>query len=369
LETIYGTALDDTRWSELFGQLRQATGVPYFALHGYDNNLQSKSIALLDGLDETHKTAFQDYYWEINPWLPGIARAPIGKAIYAEDFSPEEIVLKSEFYNDWARPMDNAGTGGGVVLFRDETRFLSLGGNIPFKHRDTIQDNWLQLIDMLSPHLRNAFELRRQLVGRQLTDATYLTALDSIGNAVFLLTLKGQVSYSNPAAHRLMQDGRLVYQDKFGALRPHESRAARTFGKALYDIGLGLPERGPLQLVINARDGGSKAVANLAPFTPDPAKIDKFAAFAASDVPRAILTITLPQHHKAPGPETLAALYRLTPAETQLALALYEGESLFDFADRRKVSRHTVRNQLRKVFEKTGVNSQSKLLSELNRHF
>lgn len=366
-EAIYSTALDDSRWPDVFETLQQATGLEHLALHGYDNKLQNHTIAKRRRcVYEAFINSFEDYYWKLNPWLPGISKAPMGRAIYAEELCPEEDVRRSEFYNDWARHLDDIGTGGSIVLFRDETRLLTFGGNIPFSQRDALQSNWIALLDQLAPHLKNAFELRRQLAGKQLVDASYLAALDTIPNAVFLLDGTGSVSYSNLAAHRLLKDGSFVVQDAGGRIRVREAKAALILGKALYEIRLKQTPSETRQIVLHDGDGGCKSIATVAPFTPDPAKVDKFAVFAADDIPVAILTIQTQQTEKRPAREVLSALYRLTPAETDLVLALFGGCSLYEYADRRELSRHTVRNQLRKVFEKTGTNSQGRLISELN---
>jgi DNA-binding CsgD family transcriptional regulator/pimeloyl-ACP methyl ester carboxylesterase len=57
--------------------------------------------------------------------------------------------------------------------------------------------------------------------------------------------------------------------------------------------------------------------------------------------------------------------FGLTPAETRLAARLKDGLSLKEAADDMSVSLNTVRNQLRAVFEKMGLNRQSELVRAL----
>ena len=57
--------------------------------------------------------------------------------------------------------------------------------------------------------------------------------------------------------------------------------------------------------------------------------------------------------------------FGLTPAETRLAARLKDGLSLKEAADDMAVSLNTVRNQLRAVFEKMGLNRQSELVRAL----
>ena len=59
--------------------------------------------------------------------------------------------------------------------------------------------------------------------------------------------------------------------------------------------------------------------------------------------------------------EQLKTQYGLTNAESRLAIALAEGESVEQASARMDISQHTVRAQLKSIFSKTGVNRQSAL--------
>ncbi|MGD7412973.1 helix-turn-helix transcriptional regulator, partial [Ralstonia pseudosolanacearum] len=61
----------------------------------------------------------------------------------------------------------------------------------------------------------------------------------------------------------------------------------------------------------------------------------------------------------------LAALFDLTEAESRLASALVQGDTLEQYAQRRGVSIGTVRYQLKQVLSKTGTNRQSELMRKV----
>ena len=61
----------------------------------------------------------------------------------------------------------------------------------------------------------------------------------------------------------------------------------------------------------------------------------------------------------------LAALFGLTQAESRLASAIVQGDTLEEYARRRGVSIGTVRFQLRQVLAKTGTNRQSELMRKI----
>lgn len=62
----------------------------------------------------------------------------------------------------------------------------------------------------------------------------------------------------------------------------------------------------------------------------------------------------------------LCSAYDLTAAEAKVALHVAAGGALADFAKTSGISRHTVRNQLRAVFQKTGVRRQAELVRLLS---
>jgi DNA-binding CsgD family transcriptional regulator len=59
-------------------------------------------------------------------------------------------------------------------------------------------------------------------------------------------------------------------------------------------------------------------------------------------------------------------LFGLTPAEARLAGLLVEGQSVNEIAEGLKLSRETVRNQLKIVFAKTGAHRQGELVALLS---
>ena len=54
-----------------------------------------------------------------------------------------------------------------------------------------------------------------------------------------------------------------------------------------------------------------------------------------------------------------------TPAEALLAEAIISGQSLYDFADTNSLSRHTVRNQMRALLQKTSTSSQTDFVRKM----
>jgi len=61
----------------------------------------------------------------------------------------------------------------------------------------------------------------------------------------------------------------------------------------------------------------------------------------------------------------LQVIYRLTPAETRLAEALLENDTIESYALKNDISRNTVRTHLASLFAKTGAKRQAELIRTL----
>ena len=78
-------------------------------------------------------------------------------------------------------------------------------------------------------------------------------------------------------------------------------------------------------------------------------------------MPLICFTVTNLDTKRTVGTAIAAQLFGLTPAECKLAAAVAIGDDLYGYADAHHVSRHTVRNQIKSVFSKTGVSRQVEL--------
>lgn len=77
--------------------------------------------------------------------------------------------------------------------------------------------------------------------------------------------------------------------------------------------------------------------------------------------------VTDPERQVRSAEHRLRRHYRLTPAETSLALAVAAGTTLREYAERRGVSVGTVRFQMKQVLAKTECRRQSDLVRLVER--
>ena len=75
-----------------------------------------------------------------------------------------------------------------------------------------------------------------------------------------------------------------------------------------------------------------------------------------------IVFVNESEQRSRPPREALSSLFRLTPAESRVALLLADGHSVREIADMIKVRTSTLKSQLSSIYRKTGTSRQSELV-------
>ncbi len=301
---------------------------------------------------------------ELNPWSRAARAAAVGRAQASEALVDPRALRRSQFYNEWVRPQEDIGTGAGITLYRDAQRFVRLSANLRYRDAERVQEDLITLLDMLAPHLRRSLALARQLRGQYL-GADLVGVLDGLPAAVFLLDARRRVVHANAAAERLRGEDDFLGYDREGRLVLNDPEADNAVARGLHAIAnsdyMDLPG------IITAR--GSRSYATVeATVAPVPWRWEgpsDMQGWFQNDGPAAIVCLAGCGTRNAPDAGSLSLRFDLTPAEAALSLALCEGETLRSHADRRGISVHTARKQLKSVFEKTGTGRQSQLVALL----
>lgn len=172
-----------------------------------------------------------------------------------------------------------------------------------------------------------------------------------------MLSARGRVLGANPAAHTMMRDGLGRLED---GVEPIFTDPAN--GEALdraLEQARGLPGgRVILKLERDAEEG--PRFAYLIPSRDLPG------AVGAAEAPQDAFAVVFPAIEETG--RLWAAMresFGLTAAEVRLAMKLRDGRALREAAEELEVSVNTVRNQLRAIFDKMGLNRQSDLIRAL----
>jgi len=201
---------------------------------------------------------------------------------------------------------------------------------------------------------RIAFHLREAVLTRQARTRQSGLGAALIGLLrfpVLLLEAGCRIRYHNAAAAReldgggplLRRDGRLVGRDK--AVDAHVQGYLHAAGRHGGDAGIAFVERGP------GGRGGRIALQSI--------------ATTLGGKPLCMLLLHDVDGARLPAAATLAQVYRLTPAQAGVTLALLRGLTADEVAAERAVSSYTVRDQIAAVFAKAGVARQAELVARI----
>jgi PAS domain-containing protein len=356
---VYSAGLDRAKWSEFLADFSDLIGRSWLALHGHDMARNVNLGFLTHNYSPDHHSSYLQHFAGRNPWNARAARIPVGAVIHSQVLLEPDVLKRTEFYNDWIRPQEDIGTGAGITLFRDRQRFLRLSCNIRFRDLESIEARLLGLLEAIGPHMQASFQLSRRLAGARVGQH-YQDALQLVPEAILLLDHCGRVTFINAATERLLQGSRSVAvgADRRLALADHSAQLAIDAALAAIAQGSSRPAA-PIAVQTSA----TPLVAELFPFVADEAPIKPPLLLLLDGLPTAILML---RRAVSPLRNALAMAterYGWSPTEAALCGHLLDGGSVRSFSERRGVSFHTVRNQMRSVLEKAGVQRQSALVA------
>jgi DNA-binding NarL/FixJ family response regulator len=227
-------------------------------------------------------------------------------------------------------------------------------GEAPFEPADA------HLLDSLLPHLRRAMQLRHRLNPGSSSTAPGTAALDALATAVIVVDAELRIILANAAAEAMAADrlGLHIVAQKVGlgprhrvvaALHHEDQRALSALVRATA-VG-GSPGGG-----LRVRDASlTPALAVLV--SPLPRRLSEGAGGLTGRVPgqALILLRDLRAASRAPDPSLLRRLFMLTPAEAEVACALYGGATKSAVAATRGLKESTIKSQVDSILLKTGT--------------
>ncbi len=351
LDPLYRSATEPEALEEFLVGLGELTGsvMPGIATGG-----PSPRVLAIDTQERWRRDFEQQYASGLEAWAR--ANRVWGVFCYSDVGGP----VVEGLLHEWARPIgvrdclsahvSVAGSLAGLGVYREL-------GRPTFSERDR------EVMRILSPHVGSALLLSQRLGAGPSHQAFAPAVLDRCSSAVVVLDALGRVGDMNDAARAILEAGDgLAVRDAMIAVSDREaSRRLRDHLREAIATAMhgGIQAGGALRC---PRASGRRPyelwVVPLA--VSDPGRL-------GDRIPSAALFIADPDTEIASFPERLACLYGLTPAESRLAAGLAEGWGLAELAEAFGVTRQTLRNQLKSVFDKTGCRRQGELVSLLLR--
>lgn len=353
LSLVYATQTDPSMWQAFCDELNFVSTVPVMM---FGHNLTSnESIGLLGGgLDPAELETYHQHFAEQNPWMQMNAVMPTGMVGVSDQALERRDLFKTEFYNDWLRRQEDIVAGPFMMCHRTHDSFVGLAAACQQRNVETTLPKAHALLDALAPHLKRAIGFSTLLKPAQNPAFQFFQASK---HAVILLTRQSKVSLLNRAAETLLSrfsffsvtNSNLIVsgRDNVSGFIAGLSSAVRTNNPGELPSSLFLNEPDQHKFVIHA---------HMFP------EVTQHAFPASAWCEPIVAAIVIVGGHAGEAVDNfkkIASSFGATAAEQRLADALVRGQNLVDYAASRRLSRHTVRNQMRALLHKSGCNNQT----------
>lgn len=355
LNRIYDAALRPDLWRDVIEDLSELVRADAANLTSWDVSTSTGSM-ITARVDPSLMDLYFDNYAVLNPRLRhndlnGIVR-PHGAVFTDEEWQPRETYTRSPFYNEYMRRLQ--ADWSLCIRLKGEVRDVSTIVLARGKSRGRYEAGEIDLMRRLQPHLERAYGLTNRLADAGLKQFGVQAALDRAKDAAFILDHTGLLLHANEAGERLLADGEDLSLSQATLTAPQRSGAS-ALSALIGKTASGDP---------GVRMGGSLKLASSrrrAPLVVTAVPIQNEAPLFTHRA-GVLVTVSSPGGCRAPSMARLREVFGLTPAESRVALAIFEGMSPQEIAGRLDLSPNTVRVQLASVFSKTGVHRQAALV-------
>ncbi|HKS61936.1 MAG TPA: hypothetical protein VJT13_09585 [Xanthobacteraceae bacterium] len=347
---VYDAAVEPGRWPQALESLSdflEGAATKLTFQNARTLRSEANSVRVPPEADLT----YAQYYYKINVFLQRIAKLRAGTLIPVWDLLPREVYQRSEFYNDFCRPNDMCHPIGVVLANEQDMRVVFTCGSA--KGAGEFEPEHLDRLRRIGPHLVRAASVSLRLSRSELARNANAEALDRVGQGVLIVAANGEILFANRAAESLLAEADGIRTEK-SALCARTSADTAQFQRLI----AAAAERSDAA-------GGVMALARPAPRRPlsvlvAPLTIES--TWFVTRRPAAIVFVADPDSEPPTAQDQLRDLYRLTPAEAAVAMAIARGEGLQAVVDELEISLSTARTHLQHVFEKTETQRQAELV-------
>ena len=358
---LYEAAIDSSQWQAFVQHIAHAMNAKSAMIRLVDPHRSEVSFSAFYNFDPWFDKQYAHHFVNVDPILQKLRELPKNQIVQSSDQIDYNALQKTEYYNDYLMPQENHFLAGGLITnSTNQQIFLGVQRTKTQQSFDQLDLNYLQ---QLIPHIQRSFGLYADMEKNKLKEFASNNALENLGVGLFTLDLNGRITYSNGQAEALLQESTHLFVSK-GRLRAsdagEDAKIAATSAEASSTPEFSLqpfakairlkasdnkcPE---LYLIVTSQENSHNALVGLFG--------DRFL----------LVFIGRLAEQRLINYQIIAHLFKLTPAESELAAAITQGISLNDYCEKVGVSKNTGRSQLKAVFHKTGVNSQAALVAKL----
>ncbi len=354
---IYDAALDASRWPSVLHDLIRLT-------HSNTANLAVLNVATgatraLASVDIPAKafSDYSDYHWQKDIWTPKPGSFEVGRAYTSQHHVPDCVLIRSEIYNDWMKPIHLFYGLGGIPLV-DGSTMLLIGVHRPWSRQRPYSEQDIRLLQQLFPHFKRALQTHHRLDQLTVEREALVETTDQLPRGLITFDRQGRLLWMNRAAETICDqaDGLTIQRGHVtAAVAAETERLHRLIHQANQLADRATVVRVDDAMLVSRPSGRRPYVVLVTPLQAGRRLVD-------DRHPAVALFVSDPERMPELPAARLSRLYGLTPAEAQLALQVAGGHDLREIAAMSTRTMNTIRTQLKQIFLKTGTTRQADLV-------
>jgi DNA-binding CsgD family transcriptional regulator len=352
---IYDAALDRSLWVDVLRRAMKFVGAQGSGLLSRDAVSKTADIHHELGVAPDYVQLYVDTYARLDPFTMTMFFSEVGQVVGTVDQMAYDEFVKSRFYQEWARPQGWVDSAQ-AVLDKSATSF-ALVSFLRNKTNGLVDDTMRQRTRLIVPHLRRAVLIGRVIDVKTAEAATFADAADGVSAGMFFVDASARIVHANASGHAMLAQGSLLRVVE-GKLVPNDASAEQALNEvhAMAERGDAAVGVKGIAVPLLALDG-ERHVAHVLPLTSGARRRagTSYAAASAMFVQKAALDTPSPQ-------EVIVKLYKLTPTELRVLLAIVQVGGAVEVAETLGVAASTVKTHLHRLFAKTGAKRQADLV-------
>ena len=296
---------------------------------------------------------YLENYHSIDERVPRFRQLPARRLVHITDLYTAEELKTSPTYNE-ILPRAAMQDGLNVRLPGLDGSHIGWGLNDPVD-----SEGWgssrIAMVQRLLPHIQQFVRVRQALVRAEARSSTVTALLDNPRIGVLELDRRGRILEANDRARSILRHGDGLL-DRNGMLR---ARAPADQVRLERLVGVALPASGAVavsgSMVLRRSSVAPPFVVHVKPVGgPQP-------DYGARHVAALVLIVEPGRRHRI-NPGLVATTLELTPAETQVAVWLAEGNSVRDMADATGHTKAAIYWHLQRIYQKHSISRQADLV-------
>jgi DNA-binding CsgD family transcriptional regulator len=360
---IYEASYDSSSWPIALENITRYTHSYSAALIYQDINPQRMGDLYTYNISAETSAEYKAYGIDPNFQI-ALDNVPLGKAVAIDHIITDRNKLEDIYGEKFNKLLKDAGIYhlGGAILFFDDSRVSAISLQRK-KSMGVWKKSQIDKLNILIPHIRRAINIQKKFERLKNREQALHKGLDKLLMGLILFDKELHPIYINPVARSILKKHPAINL-KNNKISTHKRSQTEKIKAAL------AAAVSPGQDSATESTSTSLGLKHPACATTLPVIISHVHGIlhgfeTEGSHAHAVMCFSDPCAAYPIEADKLADIYELTPAESQVAIAIANGISTDQIAIMNNVAISTVRSQLKSIYHKLGVNSQAGLVKVL----